>query len=138
MSLLFVKNNWQLSRQLSSEFIEPLDYKHPHPIEKLTELANDWNMDLYSKEFSEELDNSGIWPHYREKFYYPKLKDLSKVKPSLVKDPNGECIYLTGNSLGLQPKSVKDYVNRQLEKWAKMFDLFLNIICKLFFEINII
>lgn len=30
------------------------------------------------------------------------------------------CIYLAGNSLGLQPKKIKTYVDEELDKWAKM------------------
>lgn len=41
------------------------------------------------------------------------------VDPSLVnKDENA--IYLLGNSLGLQPKMVKTYLEEELDKWAKM------------------
>lgn len=41
------------------------------------------------------------------------------VDPSLVnKDENA--IYLLGNSLGLQPKLVKTYLEEELDKWAKM------------------
>ena len=43
------------------------------------------------------------------------------VDTSLIKNPEDECIYLCGNSLGLQPKSARDYVNRQFEKWEKMY-----------------
>ena len=31
-----------------------------------------------------------------------------------------ECLYFTGNSLGLQPKTAKDYINAELEDWAKL------------------
>ena len=43
------------------------------------------------------------------------------VDTALIKNPDDDCIYLCGNSLGLQPKSARDYVNRQFEKWEKMF-----------------
>ena len=29
-------------------------------------------------------------------------------------------MYFTGNSLGLQPKSTKDYINQELEDWANL------------------
>ena len=36
-------------------------------------------------------------------------------------DENGnELIYLCGNSLGLQPKRTKAYLNQELEDWAKL------------------
>lgn len=40
--------------------------------------------------------------------------DLSLVN----KDENA--IYFLGNSLGLQPKTVKTYLEEELDKWAKM------------------
>lgn len=49
-----------------------------HPILQLTELANQWKMDLYSEQFAAELDAKNIWPHNRDKFFYPKLKTLPK------------------------------------------------------------
>ena len=46
--------------------------------------------------------------HYRQQFHIPK-------------DKNGnELIYLCGNSLGLQPKSTKNYINQELEDWANL------------------
>ncbi|MCI4667258.1 MAG: kynureninase [Bacteroidia bacterium] len=46
--------------------------------------------------------------HFREKFHLP-LKD------------NGEpFIYLCGNSLGLQPKSVKAHLDQELKDWANL------------------
>jgi kynureninase len=35
------------------------------------------------------------------------------------KDENA--IYFLGNSLGLQPKMVKTYLEEELDKWAKMY-----------------
>lgn len=37
-----------------------------------------------------------------------------------VVDGNMECIYLVGNSLGLQPKSARVYLEEELDKWAKL------------------
>lgn len=34
-------------------------------------------------------------------------------------DPNSDCMYFTGNSLGLQPKVTTDIMTGQLDKWAK-------------------
>lgn len=31
-----------------------------------------------------------------------------------------ECIYLVGNSLGLQPKMAETYLQEELDKWARM------------------
>ncbi|EDP71551.1 kynureninase [Flavobacteriales bacterium ALC-1] len=45
---------------------------------------------------------------YRQQFHIPKDKY------------GNELIYLCGNSLGLQPKSTKDYINQELEDWANL------------------
>ena len=55
--------------------------------------------------FAKDLDANDALKDFRSKFYIPLI--------------NGkECIYLTGNSLGLQPKSTQDYVVDELEDWA--------------------
>ena len=54
-----------------------------------------------------ELDNEDKLAGLRERFWIPK-------------GPDGkDCIYLAGNSLGLQPKKAKQYVDEELEDWAK-------------------
>ena len=38
----------------------------------------------------------------------------------IPKDATGnKLIYLCGNSLGLQPKQTKDYINQELDHWAQ-------------------
>ncbi len=55
--------------------------------------------------FAQQLDAEDALRHFRERFYIPLV--------------NGkECIYFTGNSLGLQPKTTQDYVLNELEDWA--------------------
>ena len=45
---------------------------------------------------------------YRNQFHIPKDKQGNDV------------IYLCGNSLGLQPKTTKNYLNQELEDWASL------------------
>ncbi len=92
-----------------------------HPFDKLKSLASEWNLDVYSKEFADQVDKRKLWPCLRDKFYYPKVKDLPNVDLELVDNPEDDSIYLLGNSLGLQPKSTHVYVNAELEKWAKLY-----------------
>lgn len=55
--------------------------------------------------FATALDKQDPLQHFRDKFYIPII--------------NGkECIYFTGNSLGLQPRTTQDYVLNELEDWA--------------------
>ncbi|SDR95049.1 Kynureninase [Formosa sp. Hel1_31_208] len=59
-------------------------------------------------EFAKEQDRNDELSLFRTQFHMPK-------------DKNGnELIYMTGNSLGLQPKLTKDYINQELEDWAKL------------------
>ncbi|CAN5246543.1 kynureninase [soil metagenome] len=56
-------------------------------------------------EFAKSLDQQDELSSFRDKFYIPIVHEK-------------EAIYLTGNSLGLQPKTVQDYVTNELEDWA--------------------
>ncbi|AOW20283.1 kynureninase [Urechidicola croceus] len=59
-------------------------------------------------EHAQFLDKNDELASYRELFHIPK-------------DKNGNnWIYLCGNSLGLQPKSVKKYINQELEDWKNL------------------
>lgn len=59
-------------------------------------------------EFAAQMDAADSLTHYRERFYFPK-------------DKRGEeCLYLCGHSLGLQPKSVKSYLDQELKDWAEL------------------
>ncbi|KAM9766666.1 kynureninase isoform 1-T1 [Menidia menidia] len=54
----------------------------------------------------------------RENFLLPKIADLPPSDLSLV-DGRKDCVYLSGNSLGLQPKMAEKYLREELDKWAK-------------------
>jgi len=59
-------------------------------------------------DFAKELDQNDELSYYRNQFHIPK-------------DNNGkELIYLCGNSLGLQPKATKSYIDQELKDWANL------------------
>jgi len=60
------------------------------------------------KLFAKELDEADPLGEYRSKFHFPK------------KESGQEVIYLCGNSLGLQPKSVSAYVEQELKDWQAL------------------
>lgn len=61
---------------------------------------------------------TGLTIPYWKNFFFFDISSVS-VDLSLVnKDENA--IYFLGNSLGLQPKMVKTYLEEELDKWAKM------------------
>uniref|UniRef100_A0A914WEL8 Kynureninase n=1 Tax=Plectus sambesii TaxID=2011161 RepID=A0A914WEL8_9BILA len=86
----------------------------------ITQVAAKSNItDLTSFELAKTLDENDELKHLRDEFFFPKMKTLPHVDFSLV-DENSDAIYMCGNSLGLQPKGVKKYIDEQLEKWANM------------------
>ena len=58
-----------------------------------------------NKFFALEMDGADPLAKYRERFHIPQTKN------------GGDCIYLCGNSLGLQPKIVRAYVEQELKDW---------------------
>ncbi len=58
-------------------------------------------------EFAQQLDAQDQLAHYREQFIFPQHN-------------NKNVIYFTGNSLGLQPKSAKSYVDEVMNDWANL------------------
>ena len=57
--------------------------------------------------FAKKMDRNDPLSSYRKKFLIPKHNG----KPS---------VYFVGNSLGLQPKETKKYVNEELEDWGNL------------------
>lgn len=61
----------------------------------------------YSAQFAAEMDAKDSLAKFRDQFLFPKVDGK-------------EAIYFCGNSLGLQPKAVKNYLNRELDNWADL------------------
>lgn len=59
-------------------------------------------------DYALEQDQNDVLKSYRNQFHIPKDKQ------------GNDLIYMTGNSLGLQPKQTKTYVNQELEDWANL------------------
>ena len=82
---------------------------------------------LLSEGFAREEDAKDELTSLRKEFVIPSKGDLKNGKFGFQKDVKGtgmhhnddeEAIYLCGNSLGLQPRRTKEYVNRYLDTWA--------------------
>ncbi|KAL1992243.1 hypothetical protein VTN49DRAFT_4275 [Thermomyces lanuginosus] len=76
------------------------------------------------KEYAQALDDCDPLKSFRDQFIIPSKKDL---KRKLLAVPEGEdtssssdspSIYLCGNSLGVQPKNVRKYLDKYLRSWA--------------------
>ncbi|TVY13556.1 Kynureninase [Lachnellula arida] len=68
-------------------------------------------------EFAKSLDAKDHLRSFREKFIIPSKTDI-KLKNLSKPDNNDPSVYLCGNSLGLQPKAVAEYLQAYLNTWA--------------------
>ncbi len=59
-------------------------------------------------DYAKQQDELDELSNYRSQFHIPKDKHGNTL------------IYMTGNSLGLQPKQTKSYINQELEDWANL------------------
>lgn len=60
-----------------------------------------------TREYAKRLDVEDPLKGFRDQFVFPKV--------------NGkEAIYFTGNSLGLQPKKARDYIEEVMQDWASL------------------
>lgn len=60
-----------------------------------------------TREFARSLDQEDPLANYKDEFIFPEIN-------------NKKVIYFTGNSLGLQPKSAKKYVDEVMDDWANL------------------
>lgn len=61
----------------------------------------------FSPEFAAYADDTDELKEFRKRFLFPKHE-------------GSDCLYFTGNSLGLQPVTVREYIQRELDDWAKL------------------
>ena len=59
-------------------------------------------------EFAAAMDAADPLRDFRHRFHFPNSPD------------GGEAIYFTGNSLGLQPKATRSYIEQELDDWATL------------------
>lgn len=61
-----------------------------------------------TREFAFSLNESDMLREYRDQFHIP------------IKENGKEHIYFCGNSLGLQPKITKEFINQEMNDWATL------------------
>jgi kynureninase len=62
---------------------------------------------LPGEDFAIAMDERDRLKEFRGRFLFPKTEA-------------GECVYLSGHSLGLQPKTAAAYVEEELKEWARL------------------
>src|SRR5205807_1031511 len=58
--------------------------------------------------FAHARDAQDALAHFRERFFIPTGRD------------GKDWIYLCGHSLGLQPRTARDYIDQELRDWAEL------------------
>lgn len=61
---------------------------------------------VFDRGFAQKIDSEDALKDFRGKFLFPQHQGAPVV-------------YFTGNSLGLQPKTTKTYIEQELDDWAK-------------------
>ncbi|KAI4270671.1 MAG: hypothetical protein L6R38_007057 [Xanthoria sp. 2 TBL-2021] len=76
----------------------------------------------YTREEALQLDGSDSLRHLRSEFIIPTKDDLKRKTLSLQSTSTGSqeelCVYLCGNSLGLQPRRSAGHVSDYMKAWA--------------------
>lgn len=65
-------------------------------------------MDKLTRAYAQSLDAQDPLRSYRDQFLIPKT------------DRSQDWLYFAGNSLGLQPKKAREYIEQELEDWARL------------------
>jgi kynureninase len=60
------------------------------------------------RQFADSMTASDPLADYRNRFYIPKSSH------------GRDCVYLCGHSLGLQPKTAREYIDQELDDWARL------------------
>jgi len=73
-------------------------------------------MDIFSTDYAEQLDGKDPIAGIRKEFHIPKK---GEIIPTITGSSSSEqCVYLCGNSLGLQPTKTALYAREYLQAWA--------------------
>ncbi|KAF7711169.1 kynureninase isoform X1 [Silurus meridionalis] len=89
------------------------------PQEVIERVSSQLGCSSTSWDVAEYFDQHDKLRDLRQEFLVPKVADLPQSDLTLL-DGSEDCVYFVGNSLGLQPKNTKKYINEELEKWAKI------------------
>jgi kynureninase len=82
----------------------------------IVEFCKKEAIDVLDEKLPNLLDEKDSLKEFRAKFHIPKTGAFNPKHPHADRD----AVYLCGNSLGLQPKSTKKYVEQELEVWQKV------------------
>lgn len=83
----------------------------------LLDTAQEHGLKITDERFAQILDERDPLKHLREQFHVPTKAEALGSDLADGIDGSQKCVYLAGNSLGLQPVGVKQLVCEEPEKW---------------------
>ncbi|KAL1304418.1 hypothetical protein AAFC00_003416 [Neodothiora populina] len=92
--------------------------KQSEPTRQQATAKTHYGAEAKSVDYARKMDAQDPLKHLREQFIIPSVTDISRGELSTNDDNAEKSIYFCGNSLGLQPKAVREYVNGQLSTWS--------------------
>ncbi|KAF2398437.1 kynureninase [Trichodelitschia bisporula] len=90
-------------------------------------MAAETDHDLFSEGYARYVDSKDELRHYRDEFIIPTLGDLERKSIAIEEEIKTELwgldwslpsVYLCGNSLGLQPRRTRTYLQQYLDTWG--------------------
>mmetsp|Transcript_47610 Transcript_47610/g.101913 ORF Transcript_47610/g.101913 Transcript_47610/m.101913 type:complete len:489 (-) Transcript_47610:24-1490(-) len=89
--------------------------------ELINDLAKKRKFAIDSEDFARSLDEElAVLPSsQREEFLIPKKGKFAECDEKLA-NLEDDCLYFVGNSLGLQPRRTRQYVNEELDTWSNL------------------
>lgn len=95
---------------------------HVQEIKKGPPLPFKDDIRAFTREYAESLDAQDPLRHFRDEFIIPSKKDLKRktlnANENIEDSSDPRSIYLCGNSLGLQPRNTRKYLEHYLRTWA--------------------
>jgi kynureninase len=109
-------------------------------VSAIERLASEYKLPLDSRELAKRLDLNDPLKELRSQFHIPTIGQVSQLKAhdptksidqessaalpmdataSDIDVTGDECVYLCGNSLGLQPKGTRKLLNEELDVWSE-------------------
>lgn len=86
------------------------------PRDSLQKYARHFQISLREEKFAQEMDDLDHLAEFQDSFYIPKA-NFEDLKASRATGKN--MLYFAGNSLGLQPRTVNQYIQEELDEWKK-------------------
>ncbi|XP_065899967.1 kynureninase-like, partial [Dysidea avara] len=86
-------------------------------MEQLFQTAREEGLEINDDRFAQLLDDRDPLKFLRGQFHVPTVSEVLDNKVTEGVDGSKKCVYLAGNSLGLQPKGTQQLVLEELEKW---------------------